>query len=188
VVDAAQDNPLLAEEEKKKGSIVVMLAAVAGLSLAAVGIGYMVGGMIRAQSTAGGSATTTDPAAEKAAKAAGHGETKAEGDHGGGDHGAAGGAGATIIMEPIIVTLPKSNNSWLRLETAVVVGEGKASPNEAARAQILAQVSAYLRTTDMGQVYGPSGYLHLHEDILDIARRVTDGAVSEVLILSLVAE
>ena len=188
MVDATQDNPLLAQEEPKKSSIVVMLAAVAGLSVAAIGVGYLVGGMIRAQSTGDGSQVDAGAAAQKEAKAAGHGEASAAGDHGGGDHGDSGGAGATIIMEPIIVTLPKSNNSWLRLETAVVTGEGKPSLSEASKALILSQISAYLRTTDMGQVYGPSGYLHLHEDILDIARRVTDGAVSEVLILSLVAE
>ena len=162
------------EEAPKKASPLVSIGVVAVLSVASVGLGYFMGQMIQGAS---------QPAAKMAAAGAdSHGAETAG--HGGElSHGS-----QTVMLEPIIVTLPKNNNTWLRLELALVLEDGTSAPDDTAKAHILADIAQYLRSSDMNLLYTPSGYLHLQDDLLDRARLATEGSVSDVLILTMVAE
>jgi flagellar FliL protein len=55
-------------------------------------------------------------------------------------------------------------------------------------AAIAEDVVAYLRTVPITQLEGPSGLLHLREDLNDRARIRSGGKVKELVIQSLVLE
>ena len=169
------------EETSKKASPLLSIGVVAMLSVASVGLGYFMGQMIQGSGQPG--AQTVAAGADGGHGAAsGHGD--AEGGHGEGlPHGT-----QTVMLDPIIVTLPKNNNAWLRLELALVLEDGTTAPDDIAKTRILADIAHYLRSSDMNLLYTPSGYLHLQDDLLDRARLATEGSVSDVLILTMVAE
>ncbi|MCB1378751.1 MAG: flagellar basal body-associated FliL family protein [Alphaproteobacteria bacterium] len=50
------------------------------------------------------------------------------------------------------------------------------------------QVLAYLRTTGLRQIEGPSGLLYLRQDLNDVIAALSGGQIREVLIHSLVVE
>ena len=170
------------EEAPKKASPLVAIGVVALLSVAAVGLGYFMGQMIQGSGQLDGKMATANADG-------GHGAAAGHGEEGGDGHGAQPSHGSqTVMLDPIIVTLPKNNNTWLRLELALVLEDGKSAPDETARTRILADIAHYLRSSDMNLLYTPSGYLHLQDDLLDRARLATEGSVSDVLILTMVAE
>ena len=165
----------------KKASPLISIGVVAMLSVVSVGLGYFMGQMIQGNSQPDAQAVAAQADAGHGA-ATGHGE--AEGGHGEGlPHGT-----QTVMLDPIIVTLPKNNNAWLRLELALVLEDGTTAPDDIAKTRILADIAHYLRSSDMNLLYTPSGYLHLQDDLLDRARLATEGSVSDVLILTMVAE
>ncbi|WP_075997075.1 flagellar basal body-associated FliL family protein [Salaquimonas pukyongi] len=164
------------EEAPKKASPLISIAVIAVLSLVSVGLGFFMGQMIQ-----GSAQSDTKMATAAGAAAHGTGSKSGRGDEL--SHGS-----QTVMLEPIIVTLPKNDNAWLRLELALVLEDGQSVPDETAKTRILADVARYLRSSDMNLLYSPSGYLHLQDDLLDRARLATDGSVSDVLILTMVVE
>lgn len=170
------------KETPKKASPLLSIGVVAILSVASVGLGYFMGQMIQGNG---------QPGMQKIAAQAGggHGATSGHGEEAEGGHGEGLPHGAqTVMLDPIIVTLPKNNNTWLRLELALVLEDDTTAPDDIAKTRILADIAHYLRSSDMNLLYTPSGYLHLQDDLLDRARLATEGSVSDVLILTMVAE
>lgn len=168
------------EEPPKKSSMMLTLVLLFGLSVLAVGMGYILGGLVRPGESV---------ASAESPKSADHGQEASKHGEESSGHGEDATASAqTTLLEPIIVTLPKSDNTWLRLELAVVSPGNAGAPDLATQARLLSEFAKYLRSADMKLLYGPSGYLHLQDDLLDLARRQTKGGIDEVLILSLVSE
>ncbi len=167
------------EGQQKKESPVGFLVVLALITLVAVGAGWFLGGLL----------VHPPSGSENAAKPAENlndtvksdqpleSETKNQYSE----------SGPLLVLDPIIVTLRKSNNVFLRLELAVV-GGNDASFNEATKLKIGSEVAAFAQTLTLQQISGPSGYLHFREDILDRARLSTEGQVKDVYIISMVAE
>lgn len=92
------------------------------------------------------------------------------------------------VLEPIIVILRNSDNTFLRLELAVVLGPGSAFLTTEEKLMLKSEISAYSRTLSLRQISGPSGYLHFREDLLDRVRLATKSDIEDVLVLAMVAE
>ena len=168
------------EKPQKKGSVVVLAGVVVVMSAVAVGLGYGIATVIKQAQMAGPAVTAMQKpdggedkeGEEKAAKAGGFDDT----------------AKAVAVLEPIIVTLPDNDNTWVRLEMAILLDGDAEAPSDYDKVQIANDVSGFLRTMQLDKVFYPSGYLHLKEDLLDRVRLSAGDSARDVMILSLVAE
>jgi len=95
---------------------------------------------------------------------------------------------AVIALEPIVVGLSRSNNTWIRVEMAVIADRSANLEEPQVKGRIANDIMAFLRNITLRQISGPSGYLHLKEDLLDRAKLSTQGKVDEVIITTLVVE
>lgn len=167
-----------APEGEKKTPFAVLAGVVVLMSAVAVGAGYGIAGVINQALDNTGAPVAGSVVADVGAPNAANRD---------GGHGRRGDR-PVAVLEPIIVTLPDNDNTWLRLELALVMDPDSALPSEYERATIASDLSGFLRTLELGKVFQPSGYLHLREDLLDRARLASGAAVSDVMIISLVAE
>ena len=69
-----------------------------------------------------------------------------------------------------------------------MVGADAAAGANALVAAIGEDIVAYLRTVSLAQIEGPSGFLHLREDLNDRARIRTGGKIRELVVQALVLE
>ena len=97
-------------------------------------------------------------------------------------------SGLVEKLDPIIVALSDSQNTFLRLELAVVTGSTDALNDAEKKVRLVNDISAFARTLSLDQISSPSGYIHFREDIIDRARISTGILIKDVLILSMVAE
>ncbi len=91
-------------------------------------------------------------------------------------------------LPPIVTNLASPKGTWIRVEASVVVGPDAASGSNALVAAIAEDIVAYLRTVPLSQVEGPSGFLHLREDLNDRARIRSGGKIRELVVQALVLE
>ena len=93
-----------------------------------------------------------------------------------------------VPLAPITTNLAGGGGSWLRLEAMLLM-----SPEVGENAQILASkigddLIGFLRTVDLEQLEGGSGYQHLREDLNDRVRLRSEGKVTELLVQALIIE
>jgi len=192
---------------KKGPSLVVQIVLLLVLVGVGLGGGWFVGGYLKGQVPAAAPAAEADAKADGAAaghgKAAAGGHGEAAGDHGGGGHGeeaaAEGhggghgeGEGAPVPTQklfdlaPITTNLAAPNDTWARLEVAILFDTPPADQNIV---QIVHQdLLSYLRTVKMHQLEGASGIQHLRADLTERAAIRTDGRVTNVFIRTLLFE
>jgi flagellar FliL protein len=166
---------------KKKGpSMMVQISVLAGMTVAAVGTGWLAG-MFLGGEVPPAAAATPAPAA-KGAKAEAHGK---EGDKGGEE--AAQPANALVLKLPAITTnLAAPSDTWLRMELSVQLDQPSQDPMLAETIQ--QDLLAYVRTVKLHQIEGASGFQHLKADLAERAAIRTDGHVKAVLINTLLFE
>jgi flagellar protein FliL len=93
-----------------------------------------------------------------------------------------------VPLSPITTNLSGSGGTWMRLEATLLM-----RPEVGENAQILASkvgddLVGFLRTVDMEQLEGGSGYQHLREDLNDRVRLRSEGKVTELLVQALIIE
>lgn len=97
--------------------------------------------------------------------------------------------GAQIrVLPPITTNLANPPNTWIRLETAVLIREEVTPEIDAIVAKLPEDIVAYLRTLPLAQIEGPSGFQHLREDLNDRVRVRSKGKISELIVQALVVE
>ena len=171
-----------APPQKKGPSMVLQLAALLGLTVVAIGIGWGSGLYLS------GSFTPAAPA-ETAA------ESPATGGHGEGQDAPAGPQVTylkdaqdqlgIVYLEPITTNLAGPTGIWVRLELALIFDGG----NDVVMAQTIQQdFLAYLRTVKIHQVDGASGFQHLKSDLEERASLRSNGKVKGVLIRTILFE
>lgn len=89
---------------------------------------------------------------------------------------------------PSVITNMATPDSWVRMEAALVYDEAEGKLPQTLPAEITEDILALMRTLTLGHVSGPSGFLHLKDDIVERAFQRSNGRVSDVLILTLVFE
>jgi flagellar protein FliL len=163
-----------AAEQKPGPSLVVQLGALALVTAAAVGLGWVSGGYLN------------DGAVEKpavhAAPTSIHGET-AEGDDG---HASEQTPSDTLIpLAGITTNLAAPDDVWVRMEVSIVLDE----PQDASLPELVHQdLLAFVRTVKMHQIEGASGFQHFKADLEERAAIRSDGHVKQVLIRTLLFE
>jgi flagellar FliL protein len=174
--------------QKKGPSLILQIAVMAGMTVAALGIGWF-GGSMLSGGAAPAAATGEAPAAHGPAPETGHGEDAGHGEAKEGEHGAEGApTGDPLILNlaPITTNLAAPSDTWLRLELAVQLE--KPSEDTTLADTIQQDLLAYMRTVKLHQIEGASGFQHLKADLAERAAIRSDGNVKAVLIRTLLFE
>jgi flagellar protein FliL len=91
-------------------------------------------------------------------------------------------------LAPIITNLASPKDVWMRIEVSIVIKPEAQSEQDLIAVKSGDQILALLRTIDLAQIEGPSGFLHFREDINDLVRESSEHKVAQVLINSMVVE
>ena len=149
-------------------SLVLQIALLAGLTVAALGIGWLSGRYLDGQMPA-----AEEPGEPPAPKAQ---ETSLIEEHA---------KMGVAYLEPVTTNLAGPAGMWVRLELALVF-DGEV---DVVMAQTIQQdILAYMRTVKIHQVEGASGFQHLKSDLEERAAIRSEGKVTGVLIRTLLFE
>jgi flagellar FliL protein len=153
---------------KSGPSALLQVALLAGLTVAAIGIGWGAGIYLSRQQNPAPEAGTAENARAT--------ETSLS---------EAQGAMGVVYLDPITTNMGGASDTWIRIELALVFNGEVDLP----LAQIVQQdVLAYLRTVKIHQVEGASGFQHLRTDLAERATLRSDGKVTDILIRTLLFE
>lgn len=154
----------------KGPSLVVQIAMLAGVTVAALGVGWMSGTYLKSSEAPPKPAKLDHSAKpEEAAK----------------DEKPVAGAPVLVDLAQITTNLAAPADVWVRMDVSVVYD----TPQPAETSQAIHQdLLAYLRTLKMYQVEGASGYQHLKADLQERAAIRSDGHAKDVLIRTLLFE
>ncbi len=125
------------------------------------------------------------PHAEAAASDGGHAAEPAQG-AASDEHGE--NTGIIRQLAPIITNLASPKDVWMRIEVSIVIKPEAKAEQDLIAVKSSDQILALLRTIDLAQIEGPSGFLHFREDINDLVRESSEHKVAQVLINSMVVE
>ncbi|MBN8995455.1 MAG: flagellar basal body-associated FliL family protein [Rhizobiales bacterium] len=157
--------------DKKKGGIVGMIVGIVVVTALAAGLGMFLGQM---------TAKTVEQAVADREKAKPKDEpirsTRYTGDM------------TLQPIEAIVTNLGQPSDTWIRMETAMVFQNGALKNPEVTAAEIRQDLITYARTITLAQLEGPSALQHLREDLNERVAARTNGAVSELVIETLVVQ
>lgn len=91
-------------------------------------------------------------------------------------------------IEAIVTNLGQPSDTWIRMETAMVFQTGALKNPEVTAAEIRQDLITYARTITLAQLEGPSALQHIREDLNERVATRTNGAVSELVIETLVVQ
>lgn len=91
-------------------------------------------------------------------------------------------------LAPIVTNLASPKDVWMRIELSIVIRPEAKAEQDLIAVKSSDQILALLRTIDLAQIEGPSGFLHFREDINDLVRESSEHKVAQVLINSMVVE
>ena len=91
-------------------------------------------------------------------------------------------------LAPIITNLAQPKETWMRIEVSIVIDAEAKAEQDLIAVKSSDEILALLRTVDLAQIEGPSGFLHFREDINDLVRENSGHKVLQVLINSMVVE
>ncbi|SFJ51033.1 flagellar basal body-associated FliL family protein [Methylobacterium brachiatum] len=88
----------------------------------------------------------------------------------------------------VVTNLASPSDVWIRLEASIVVKTGTfPNPNPIA-AEIRQDLLGYLHTLSVAQIEGPSGLVHLREDLTERVQLRSKGQVRDFFIETLVIQ
>ena len=91
-------------------------------------------------------------------------------------------------LPPIVTNLSAPKDTWVRLETSMIVDPKIVQHPEALGGQIADDLLGYLRTVTLPEIQGPIGLENLRQDINDRASIRSKGTVKELIIRTLVVQ
>ncbi|MDQ0348948.1 flagellar basal body-associated FliL family protein [Ancylobacter vacuolatus] len=91
-------------------------------------------------------------------------------------------------LKPIVANLAAPSKTFIRIEASIIFKNGALADPKIAAAQIRDDIMGFLRTLSLSQLEGPSGLLHLREDLDERARLRTEGHIDELIIETLVVQ
>ncbi len=147
--------------------MVVVIAALAGLSVAAGAAGLFVGSRLV-------SATPNEPPPKTEAAAA-VAPKVTEGV-------------ALQELPPVVTTLAEPPDTWIRLQASIVYDAKQVPKPDVLAAEVASDTMGFLKTLSAAQIGGPSGLLHLREDLSERAQTRSDGHVREFIIQTMVVQ
>jgi flagellar protein FliL len=159
---------LMGPEAEAEGSSIAWIGAMLGLSVMAIGLGFLLG-----QHLAGAVKKTLQNSEQLSAPEV-----------------APNYAGDAALQElaPIVANLADPPDAWVRLQAAIVFN-GKATPKpDVMAAQIAEDILGFMRTVSLAQIGGASGLQHLREDLNERATIRSEGQVRELILQTLVVQ
>jgi flagellar protein FliL len=93
-----------------------------------------------------------------------------------------------LKVPPVIANLASPQDVWVRVEASIVVAEEGVESPDVLAGEIAEDILAFLRTVSLKQIEGPSGLLHLKEDLNDRVAIRSDEQVRELIIETLVVQ
>ncbi len=93
-----------------------------------------------------------------------------------------------VDLPPIITNIASPPDLWVRVEASVVIDGKAAASNDVLAAEIATDALAYLRTLTIGQIEGPIGLQNIRQDLADRAVVRSKGAVTELILKTLVLQ
>ncbi len=96
----------------------------------------------------------------------------------------------TILQElkPVIANLAAPSGMFVRLEGGIIFKKGELPHPDITAAQIREDIVAYIRTVTLSQLEGPSGLLHLREDLNERAVQRGEGKIQELVLETMVVQ
>ena len=89
---------------------------------------------------------------------------------------------------PVLTTLAAPKGIWIRIEGSLLLAKETEDNPEILVEKAGTQILTYLRTARLAQIEGPSGFLHLREDLNNTVSALSGGQVREVLVHTMVVE
>ncbi len=169
------------EEQAKSDSMMLLIVALVLVSLIAVGGGWFIGSQMASNDASNAKDDTSTEISIKSKADKEHAED--------GETNAFFKTEKSVIeLDTILVGLHESDKAWIRLRLAVIATEEADLDIPEVKSRMVSDITALVKTLTLAQISGPSGFIHLKEDLLDRARLSTDGQVEDLLIMSIVAE
>lgn len=165
---------IVEEATAPKGpSLVIQLGLLGAMTVAALGVGWFSGGYLKRSEAPPGVTASGEKQEHKPATAKEGAPVSPS-------------AGPLLVqLAPITTNLASPDTVWVRLDASIVLD----APQPPAMAEAVHQdLLALVRTLKMHQVEGPSGFLHLKDDLRERAAIRSEGHVTDVLIRTLVFE
>lgn len=154
-------------------SAIVQVALVLGLTVAAIGIGWVSGIYLVTRTPVPETTTSAQTPQPSHAVEASMNNTQARE------------AAGILYLDPITTNLAGNEKIWIRLELALVFN----GEIDLVLAQTIHQdILAYLRTAKMNQLTGASGFQHLRSDLTERISTRSAGKVENILIRTLLFE
>lgn len=91
-------------------------------------------------------------------------------------------------LAPVVTNLAGSETDWIRLEASIVYKDVMEFNPDVLAAETRQDVLAYLRTISLAQIQGPSGLLHVREDLNERAKLRSNGLIYELVLETLVVQ
>jgi flagellar protein FliL len=171
-----------AEKKKKeevvsasKPSIMSVIIPVLLLTLIAAGGGFAVATLLSGKPAAEAATTPLEGEVAKSEGAVTETEHQENG-------------GVIRQLAPIITNLASPKDTWMRIEVSLVISPEAQAEQDIIAVQSSDKILTMLRTVSLAQIEGPSGFLHLKEDINDLLRESSENKIRQVLINSMVVE
>ena len=97
--------------------------------------------------------------------------------------------GTSLLKIPAVVTnLASPQDVWVRLEASIIVADQEIESPDVLSGQIAEDILGFLRTLPLERIEGPSGLLHLREDLNDRVAIRSNDRVRELIIETLVIQ
>jgi len=91
-------------------------------------------------------------------------------------------------IAPVVTNLLNSESDWVRLEASIVYKPEKDVNPDVVAAEARQDILGYLRTVSLSQIQGPSGLLHVREDLNERVKLRSKGMIQELVIETLVVQ
>ncbi|MFD1695818.1 flagellar basal body-associated FliL family protein [Roseibium aestuarii] len=93
-----------------------------------------------------------------------------------------------VKMRPLVTNLDAPGDAWVRVEGVLVLSGAEVDDVDLLTAHVEEDLLAYLHSLRLAQLEGAVGLQHLREDLNERARLRSQGAVSEVILQTLVIQ
>lgn len=164
---AGSPGPAAPEKSGKMGTIIGLVLATLIAAGAGAGLGTMLAGNIEAAVTAKVKEIPEKPPAPPVKY-----------------------SGNLVVrdLKPIIANLAAPSTTWIRIEAAIIFANGAIENPDVAAAEIEQDLLAYVRTLTLDQLQGASALEHLSDDLNERVAIRTEGAVTEIVVKTMVMQ
>jgi flagellar FliL protein len=91
-------------------------------------------------------------------------------------------------LAPVVTNLAGSESDWVRIEASIVYKLGDEQNPDVLASETRQDILSYIRAMSLAQIQGPSGLLHLREDLNERARLRSKGVIQELVLETLIVQ